>query len=84
MSHNHKHKCECEHENVKYCKACKYPHCVDCGQEWSGLNSWYKAYYQPYYPLYGNNTTLTSTAETPTAEQLSSMWQQLTKEHKCK
>jgi len=48
MSHGHKHKCQCEHENLKYCKSCRHPYCMDCGEEW-GTNSWYKWYYQPYY-----------------------------------
>lgn len=30
----HKHSCDCKHENIKLCKTCKVPYCVDCGHEW--------------------------------------------------
>lgn len=42
MSHNH---CGhvCQHNNLKYCKHCQVPYCVDCGYEWKTYN------WNPYY-----------------------------------
>lgn len=54
--HNHKHHCICTHENIKYCKKCQRPYCVDCGMEWYTQSGYY-TYANTYPTLYRSNTT---------------------------
>lgn len=42
------HHCECKHENIKFCKKCQRPYCVDCGQEWYEQSL---SYTYPYYTI---------------------------------
>jgi hypothetical protein len=51
MSHKNHTMC-CEHRNVKYCKACQVPYCVDCHQEWG----WYRPYYYTPTITYSGGT----------------------------
>jgi hypothetical protein len=41
MAHNHS--CSCKHDNLKFCKSCQKPYCLDCHQEWN-------RYAYQYYP----------------------------------
>jgi hypothetical protein len=47
MSHQHNHQGCCDHENIKLCKKCGVPYCLDCGKEWSEKTQYV---YSPYYP----------------------------------
>jgi len=51
MTHQHHH-CVCPHNNIRYCKLCQKPYCLDCGKEW-GTHTYYPYYTYPYvYPHY--------------------------------
>jgi hypothetical protein len=54
----HQHQCVCEHNNIKLCKVCKVPYCVDCGKEWQE-KVLYNTYYSTcQYPnIYQHQTT---------------------------
>lgn len=39
----------CQHSNIKYCKHCQVPHCLDCGKEWRVYNWTYTTSTIPYY-----------------------------------
>ena len=45
--HKH-HYCECQHDNIRFCKKCQRPYCLDCGREWYA-NYHYYTYTYPYY-----------------------------------
>ncbi len=48
-SHNHCSSFGCEHNNLKYCKCCRVPYCVDCGYEWKTYSYWNYPYYTYTY-----------------------------------
>lgn len=56
MSKHDHHWHGCEHSNLKFCKHCKVPYCVDCNKEWhEGFNWNTLGQCTPYYSLNGAN-----------------------------